>query len=72
MTLVWAVPVVAAVVAACVVVGRARAAEIEAAGLLVEIARLRDLRRPLRDVRRSLDDLDARVAEVQARRRSGV
>jgi hypothetical protein len=65
-TLVWAVPVVAAAVATVLVVAWARAIEDEATGLLAAVRRLREIAGPLaavRDVVRETDEVTATFRE---------
>ena len=66
MTLLWAVPALAAVAAVVVVAARARALEQAAADLAGEVRRLRRLRGPLAGIRRSTADTDALVEDFRA------
>ncbi|HET8621467.1 MAG TPA: hypothetical protein VFM27_21015 [Acidimicrobiales bacterium] len=66
MTLVWAVPAVAAAVAVVCLAARARALEAAAGGLAAEVGELRRLRSPLAGVRRATADTDALVEEFRA------
>lgn len=66
MTLLWAVPALAAVAAVVVVAARARALEQAAADLTGEVRRLRRLRGPLAGIRRSTADTDALVEDFRA------
>lgn len=66
MSLLWAVPVVAAAIATVLVVARARALEDAAVAVAAEVARLRELRRPLAAVREAAAETDE---VVQAFRR---
>ena len=65
MTLVWAVPVVAAALAMAWLLTRARALEDAAAGLAGEVRELRRLRASLAEVRQATADTDALVAEFR-------
>jgi hypothetical protein len=65
-TLLWAVPALAAVAAVVVVAARARALEQAAADLAGEVRRLRRLRGPLAGIRRSTADTDALVEDFRA------
>ena len=65
MTLVWAVPALAAAVAVVCVLARARALEDAAGELAAEVARLRRLREPLADVRRATADTDRLAADFR-------
>ena len=65
MTLVWAVPALAAAVAVICVLTRARALEDAAADLVAEVGRLRRLRAPLAEVRRATADADRLVADFR-------
>lgn len=67
MTLLWAVPVVAAAVATLLVVAHARPLEDEAVALVGAVRRLREVRAPLRAVRTTVDETDAAVAEFRDR-----
>ena len=69
MSLLWAVPVVAAAAATLLVAARARTIEDAARGLAAEVAALRALRPPLAGVRRATADTDARVAAFGAAHR---
>ncbi|HKE73948.1 MAG TPA: hypothetical protein VKB57_10065 [Acidimicrobiales bacterium] len=62
MSLLWAVPVVAAAAATLLVAARARAVEDVARDLAAEVAALRSLRAPLAGLRRSTAETDALVA----------
>ena len=66
MTLLWAVPALAAVAAVVVVAARARALEQAAADLAGEVRRLRRLRGPLAGIRRATADTDALVEDFRA------
>jgi hypothetical protein len=61
-TLLWAVPVVAAALATLLVVTRARSLEDEAVGLAHDAARLHDIRSPLASVRAAARETDELVA----------
>jgi hypothetical protein len=65
-TLLWAVPALAAVAAVVVVAARARALEQAAADLAGEVRRLRRLRGPLAGIRRATADTDALVEDFRA------
>lgn len=65
MTLVWAVPALAAAVAVVCVLARARALEAAAGELAAEVRRLRRLREPLAEVRRATADTDRLVADFR-------
>ena len=65
MTLVWAVPALAAAVAVVCVLARARALEDAAGELAAEVGRLRRLREPLADVRRATADTDRLAADFR-------
>ena len=62
MTLLWAVPVVAAAVATLLVVARARTLEGEVVGLAHGVRRLRDIRAPLAAVRATAGETAELVA----------
>jgi hypothetical protein len=64
-TLVWAVPALAATVAVICVLARARALEAAATDLAAEVGRLRRLRAPLAEVRRAIADIDRLVADFR-------
>jgi hypothetical protein len=64
-SLVWAVPVVAAAVACGLAAARARAVEDAARGLAREMRELAALRAPLAEVRRSTAETEALVAEFR-------
>jgi hypothetical protein len=66
MSLLWAVPVVAAAMATLVVLARARAVEEAARDLAAEVAALSDLRAPLAAVCRSTGETEARVGAFRA------
>lgn len=66
MSLIWAVPVVAAAAAIGLVAARARAIEDAARDLAAEVAALRALRAPLAAVRRATAETEARVAAFGA------
>ena len=66
MTLLWAMPALAAVAAVVVVAARARALEQAAADLAGEVRRLRRLRGPLAGIRRATADTDALVEDFRA------
>jgi hypothetical protein len=61
-TLVWAVPALAAAVAVVCVLVPARALEAAASDVAAEVGRLRRLREPLAEVRRATADTDRLVA----------
>jgi len=65
-TLLWAMPALAAVAAVVVVAARARALEQAAADLAGEVRRLRRLRGPLAGIRRATADTDALVEDFRA------
>ncbi|HZM31630.1 MAG TPA: hypothetical protein VFB77_14130 [Acidimicrobiales bacterium] len=65
MTLVWAVPALAAAVAVVCVLVRARALEDATADLAAEVGRLRRLREPLDEVRRAAADTDRLAADFR-------
>jgi hypothetical protein len=65
-TLLWAVPVVAAAVATVLVAARSRALEDEVVGLVREVRRLRDIRAPLAAVRTAADETDDLVVAFRA------
>ena len=67
MSLVWAIPVAAAALAAALVVARARAFEDAAVALAREVARLRELRPRLVALRAELDAVDRRADELRER-----
>ena len=67
MTLLWAVPVVAAAVATLVVVAWARTLEDEVAGLVADVRDLRAVCEPLAGIRAMTDETDALVAGFRAR-----
>ena len=67
MTLLWAVPVVAAAVAIVLVVARARRLEDEAAALARAVAQLRDIRSPLAALRGITDETDELVIDFRRR-----
>ena len=67
MTLLWAVPVVAAALATLLVVTRARSLEDEAVGLAHDTARLRDIHSPLVSVRAAARETDVLVAAFRQR-----
>ncbi|HLT69756.1 MAG TPA: hypothetical protein VKZ72_06300 [Acidimicrobiales bacterium] len=67
MSLLWAVPVVAAAVATAIVAARARAVEDEVAGAADDLRRLGDLRRPLQAVHATLAETDALATELRRR-----
>jgi hypothetical protein len=64
-TLVWAVPVIAAALAMVWLLARARPLEDEVTGLAVEVRELRRLRAPLAGIRRATADTDALVADFR-------
>jgi hypothetical protein len=64
-TLVWAVPVIAAALAMAWLVTRARPLENEVAGLAAEVRELRRLRAPLAGSRRATADTEALVADFR-------
>ena len=66
MTLVWAVPPLAAAAAVVWLAARARALEAAAGDLVAEVGELRRLRAPLAAVRRATADTDALVEEFRA------
>ncbi|HET6774033.1 MAG TPA: hypothetical protein VFH36_12020 [Acidimicrobiales bacterium] len=65
MTLLWAVPVVAAALATLLLVARARAVEDECVALAREVAALAEVRRPLAAVREATAATDELVAEFR-------
>jgi hypothetical protein len=65
-TLVWAVPAVAAALATAWVLARARALEDAVSDLAVEARALRRMRAPLAGIRRAMADTDALAAEFRA------
>ena len=65
MTLVWAVPVVAAALAMAWLLARARALEDAVTDLAGEARELHRLRAPLADVRRATVDTDALVTDFR-------
>ena len=65
MTLLWAVPALAAAVAVICVLARARALEDAAADLAAEVGRLRRLRAQLAEVRRATADTDRLVYDFR-------
>lgn len=67
MTLLWAVPVVAAAVATLLVVARARNLEDEVVGLVADVRDLRAVREPLRAVRAMTHETDVLVADFRER-----
>jgi hypothetical protein len=67
MTLLWAVPVVAAAVATLVVVAWARTLEDEVVGLVADVRDLRAVREPLGAIRTMTDETDALVAAFRER-----
>ena len=71
MTLVWAVPVVAAAVATLLVVGRARRIEDEVRGLAEEIARLGEVRPRLGAVRAATAEAEAVATAFRDRHLAG-
>lgn len=71
MTLLWAVPVVAAAVATVLVAARARAIEDEAVALAREVSRLRDVRSPLAALRSATHETDGVVAAFRQRHAPG-
>jgi len=64
-TLVWAVPVIAAALAMAWLLSRARPLEDEVAGLAVEARELSRLRAPLAGIRRATADTDVLVADFR-------
>jgi hypothetical protein len=66
MSLVWAIPVVAAALAVVAVALAAHPLADEAAGLVADVRRLRELRRPLAATREVLGEAGALVAEARA------
>jgi hypothetical protein len=66
-TLVWAVPVVAAALATLVLLARARAVEDECVALAREVAALAEVRRPLAAVRDATAETDELVAAFRER-----
>jgi hypothetical protein len=64
-TIVWAVPVIAAALAMAWLLTRARALEDEVAGLAVDVRELRRLRAPLAGIRRATADTDALAADFR-------
>lgn len=71
MTLVWAVPVIAAALAMAWLLRRARPVEDEVAGLAAEVRELRRLRAPLAGIRRATADTDALAADFREAHASG-
>lgn len=67
MTLIWAVPVVAAAAAALVLVATARALEDSAAGLARDVGRLGELAAPLVAVRATVAETDELATGFRAR-----
>lgn len=67
MTLIWAVPVVAAAAAALVLVATARALEDSAAGLARDVGRLNELAAPLAAVQATVAETDELAAGFRAR-----
>lgn len=67
MSLLWAVPVVAAAIATVIVVARARALEDAAVAVATEVARLRELHRPLAAVREATAETDDVVQAFRRR-----
>ena len=65
MTLVWAVPALAAALATALVLAWARALEDAVAELAGEARELRRLRAPLAEIRRATADTDALVTEFR-------
>ncbi len=65
MTVVWAVPVMAAALAMAWLLTRARSLESEVAGLADDVRALRRLRAPLAGIRRATADTDALVADFR-------
>jgi hypothetical protein len=68
MSLIWTVPVVAALAATLAVVARSRVMEREVVALALEVARLRDLRRHFADVRGALAAVDAQAERLRSAR----
>lgn len=66
-SLLWAVPVVAAAVATLLLVSRARALEDGAAGVAREVRRLQDIRAPLAAVRETAGETDEVVRAFRQR-----
>ena len=66
MTLVWAVPVVAAALAMAWLLARARALEDAVTDLATEARELHRLRAPLAEIRRATADTDALVGDFRA------
>jgi hypothetical protein len=64
-TLVWAVPVVAAALAMAWLLARARALEDAVTDLATEARELHRLRAPLAEIRRAADDTDALVTDFR-------
>jgi hypothetical protein len=64
-SLLWAVPVVAAAVATLLVAARARSIEDEAQALARSVAQLGDVRRPLAALRDVADETDELVEEFR-------
>lgn len=67
MTLLWAVPVVAAAVGTLLVAARARTLEDEVVGLVADVRDLRAVREPLRSIRVLMTETDALVAAFRER-----
>lgn len=67
MTLLWAVPVVAAAVGTLLVAARARSLEDEVVGLVADVRDLRVMREPLRTIRELTAETDALVEDFRDR-----
>jgi hypothetical protein len=66
-TLLWAVPVVAAAVGTLLVAARARTLEDEVVGLVADVRELRAVREPLRKIRGLTTETDALVGAFRDR-----
>ncbi|HEX5944699.1 MAG TPA: hypothetical protein VFY82_00405 [Acidimicrobiales bacterium] len=67
MTLLWAVPVVAAAVGTLLVAARARSLEDEVVDLVADVRDLRVVREPLRSIRELTAETDALVEDFRDR-----
>jgi hypothetical protein len=70
-SLVWAIPVVAAAVATVLVVSWSRAIEHEATGLVAELRRLREVAGPLGRLREALRETDEVATSLRQRHQFG-
>jgi hypothetical protein len=70
-SLVWAIPVVAAAAATVLVVAWSRVIENEATGLVTELKRLREVAGPLGALRDALRETDEVAASLRQRHRFG-